>query len=78
MIKVVTRTIPADWASAFVNDDWTGLEDDDAVDAAEYLEDDAAGMICVGVEDGDEFLGQWDGYTRMCVTAIFHVRTNRS
>ena len=73
MIKVVTRAIPANWAPALVNDDWTGLDVVDIFDAREFLEDDLQGMRCVGIEEGDEFVAQWDGYTRMCVTAVFHV-----
>lgn len=74
-IKVVGRTIPADWASAFINGDWTGLEEDDATDALEFLGDDLQGMACVSIEEGDAFVAQWEGVTRMCVTLILHVHT---
>jgi len=33
-MEIVTVVLPASWASALVNDDWSGLEYDDPDDAA--------------------------------------------
>lgn len=52
-----TYELPAFWASALINHDWTGLEDEDAEALLLWLED-VAPDYCIDVSD-EPFFTKW-------------------
>lgn len=54
-----TYTLPTYWASALINDDWSGLTSEDCEDIQYWLELHKPGN-CVGVEDDAAFTAYHD------------------
>lgn len=42
-MQTTTYVLPAHWAPALINDDWSGLEDDDAADLQIFLDSEDLG-----------------------------------
>ena len=56
-MKTETYELPAFWASALINDDWTGLEDEDESALKAWLEAFEPGY-CIDVSD-EPFFTKW-------------------
>jgi hypothetical protein len=56
-IKTVTYTLPAFWACALINDDASGLNDEEEEALQAWCDSEAVGA-CVGVSDS-EFFAPW-------------------
>ena len=63
-IDTTTYTLPEFWASALINDDYTGLEDMDAALLNEWLDEYQPGF-CVGCTDSAEFTPWHDATTKV-------------
>lgn len=46
-MKIDTYTLPARWASALINGDWSGLEEDDVQAAQKFMADLPKGTRCI-------------------------------
>ena len=55
-INTVTHEIPPSWASAFVNDDFSGLSDDCIADIAKFRNDNPGLGDCIDVKDEEYFV----------------------
>lgn len=53
-METITYTLPEHWACALINDDATGLSDDEHEQLNEWLQDYKPGS-CLGVSDSPEF-----------------------
>ncbi len=53
-IETFAYTLPAHWASALINDDYSGLEDEDEQQLTDWLHAAQPGY-CVGCSDSPEF-----------------------
>ena len=54
-IQIETERLPAYWASALVNDDWSGYTEEDCEQIQHYAANELAGLECVNVEDDESF-----------------------
>lgn len=66
--EIVEIILPANWASALVNNDWSGLEYYDregALQAKAWQME--SGLQVLGCGD-EEFIGKFDGKTYVCMT----------
>lgn len=66
-MEIVTVVLPASWASALVNNDWSGLEYDDpdgAAKAKAWQADSGLSVLSCGEE---EFVARYDGLLTMCL-----------
>ena len=54
-IQVETERLPASWASALVNDDWSGYSEEECEQIQHYVANELAGLWCVSVEDDESF-----------------------
>ena len=56
-----TFVLPSHWASPFINDDWTGIEDDLEEEAMmTFLANEVTGKFCVSVSEESEFVKYHD------------------
>lgn len=71
-MKTETYELPAFWASALINDDWTRLEDEDESALKAWLKDVKPGY-CVDVSD-ETFFTKWHDaqeYVLACDCLVF-------
>jgi len=68
-----TYTLPSHWACALVNDDTSGMEDEDEAEMDAWLAREGPGY-CVGVSGEPEFRTSNDAGTLACdcLTFVFH------
>lgn len=59
---LTTYTLPVYWATALVNDDWSGMSDDDERECREWLARTQPGY-CVGVSEETWFAWRNDATT---------------
>ena len=73
-MEFMTYTLPAHWASALVNDDRSGLTDDDERELDSWLDIVCPGY-CVGVNEEPEFCAFHDADTLpdTCLEFTFEV-----
>lgn len=67
-MKTIEYTLPAFWASALINGDYTGLSDEDEAELEAWLESesDAINGDCLNVSDEPEFRPYNDAGTLAC------------
>lgn len=53
-------TLPDHWASALINDDWTGIEDPEEEKCILQFLGDNPGLVCVDVRDDSSFVKYHD------------------
>nr|BDD45410.1 hypothetical protein 22 [bacterium] len=53
-------TLPDHWASAFINNDWTGIEDTEEEKCMLQFLSDNPGLICIDVRDDSSFVKYHD------------------
>lgn len=70
-IQTTTYTLPAHWASALINDDYTGLEDEEEQQITDWLHAAQPGY-CVGCSDSPEFCIDNDVGTLACDCLEFY------
>lgn len=60
-MKTHTYTLPTHWASAFINDDWSGITDDLEEEAMmQFLANEVRGYYCTGVSEDSSFVKYHD------------------
>jgi hypothetical protein len=66
-MKTTDYLLPDFWASALINDDWTGLDDGDEKYLTGWLKSNRPG-VCINVSDEPEFATGHDarGYVLAC------------
>jgi len=67
MLKIVTVTLPAAWASALINNDWSGLnfyDPDEAQRARDWLRE--SGLDVISCSD-QSVMAQFDGVLTECL-----------
>ena len=69
-MQFTTYTLPAHWASALVNDDRTGLTDEDEHELDSWIAAANPGW-CVGVNEEPEFCAFHDADTLPCTCLEF-------
>jgi hypothetical protein len=78
-IKTQTYTLPEHWAGALVNDDYTGLSDDEESELTQWLDDNTPGH-CIEVSDNPEFNNWHDAIDYAlpcnCLTYTFQHASN--
>lgn len=70
-IETYTYTLPAHWVSALINDDSSGLDDEEEQELTGWLEHEKPGY-CVGCSDNQEFQPFNDAGTLACDVLEFH------
>lgn len=76
-LKLHARTLPAYWASALINDDWSGLTTAEQHTIERYLALNPQLQYCVDC-DGDSFFSRWHDastvlpYAVECCEYVFH------
>ena len=50
-----TERLPSHWASALINDDWTGYSEEECEYLQSFIANELNGLHCVGVEDDSSF-----------------------
>ena len=53
--KRIEERLPSHWASALINDDWTGLDDDECDELQSFAVNELCSLIAVDVEDDSSF-----------------------
>jgi len=71
------ETLPAHWASALINDDWTGLEDQESSDLAAWIKETPYYGPCAGVSD-DTVIERFNGLLTDCLEYTFKVNVTRT
>lgn len=73
--NIVTYILPASWASALVNGDWDGLNENDAAVVRRWLVDNEPG-VCLDCSDDQYFANKHDAWQQypfksLCLTYSF-------
>lgn len=66
-MEIVTVTLPAHWASALINDDWSGLEyaaPDEAAKAKAWQMESGLSVLSCGEQ---QFVARFDGVLTECL-----------
>lgn len=50
-----TERLPSHWASALINDDWTGYSEEECEALQSFIANELNGLHCVGVEEDSSF-----------------------
>ena len=55
MAERIEERLPSHWASALINDDWTGLEEEECEGLQSFIANELNGLNCVDVEGDSSF-----------------------
>ena len=64
-MEITTERLPSHWASALINDDWTGYSEGECEYLQGFIANELAGLICVDVADDSSFQQAPSYYSRM-------------
>ena len=55
MLETTTERLPSHWAPVLINDDWTGLEEQECETLQSFIANELCGLHCVDVADDSSF-----------------------
>ena len=55
MFETTTERLPSHWASALINDDWSGYSEQECETLQSFIANELNGLDCIGVADDAEF-----------------------
>lgn len=55
-------TLPQHWAPALINDDWTGIEDEEHLTILDFIKEELSGLAVVDVSEETNFIKYHDAY----------------
>ena len=70
-LETFTYTLPAHWASALLNEDYSGLDEEEEQSLKQWARSEKPGY-CVGCSDSQEFQPFNDAGTLACDVLEFH------
>lgn len=74
-MKTETYTLPAHWASALINGDYSGLTDEECADIDAFISNNPHLGCCLSCSDYPKFrrFYDWDGLACDCLEYVFPV-----